>query len=52
MCNDCVSRTIVITRRDNAGSMHTYTASWDDLSQRAVPQDVIKLYESVLKLVR
>jgi hypothetical protein len=23
VCNDCVSRTIVITRRDNIGSMHT-----------------------------
>ena len=52
MCNDCVSRTIVITRRDNRGSVHTYTASWNDLSQGAVPQDVIKLYESVLKVVR
>src|SRR5579864_8799955 len=31
ICNDCASRTMVITRRDNVGSVQTYTASWDDL---------------------
>jgi len=51
-CSDCVSRTIVVRHRDNLGVLHTYTASWDDLSASVVSREVMKLYESVLTLSR
>src|SRR5262245_35570546 len=32
LCNDCIRRTITISRRDALGVVTTYTASWDDIS--------------------
>ena len=52
ICNDCLTRTIVIQRRDADGRLRSYTATWNDLNASAIPPEVMKLYESVVTLAR
>jgi hypothetical protein len=51
-CNDCINRTISIRRRNAAGVVQGYSASWNDLTASQIPRGVLRLYDSVLKLSR
>jgi len=50
LCRDCITTTITIRRRDAMGIVHTYTASWDDMTKDRVPREVIWIYDAVLAL--
>ncbi len=50
-CNDCITRTITISRRDSMGIVHTYTATWDDTTKSRLPQDVSRIYDAALALI-
>jgi hypothetical protein len=52
LCNDCIKRTITISRRDSMGVVRTYTASWDETTKSRVPQEVIRIYDAFVALVK
>lgn len=49
-CNDCLTTTLVIRRRDAAGVQQTTIASWDDVTRSSAPREVIRLYEALIAL--
>jgi hypothetical protein len=52
LCRDCITRVMTITRRDQSGLVQTFTASWDDTTKVNLPQEVIRLYDALLDLVK
>ena len=52
LCRDCITRIMTISRRDSTGLVHTVTASWDDTTKARLPQEVIRIYDAVLDLVK
>ena len=52
ICNDCIDRTIFIRRRNAAGMVQVYSASWNDLTASQIPRGVLRLYDYVLRLLR
>jgi hypothetical protein len=51
-CSDCITRTITISRRDSMSIVHTYTASWDDTTKSRLPQEVVRIYDSIAALIK
>jgi hypothetical protein len=52
MCNDCITRTMTISRRDSTGVMSTFTVSWDDTTRSKVPQEMLRIHDAVIALRR
>jgi len=52
LCSDCIKRTITISRRDSMGVVHTYTATWDETTKSRVPQEVIRIYDAFVALMK
>jgi hypothetical protein len=50
LCSDCVTKTMVVRRRDPKGIEQTFTASWDVLTAGAVPPEVMRLYNAVVSV--
>ena len=46
-CNDCVTTTISVRRRDRAGE-RTQTFTWDETTRAGVPDSVLRLYGAVI----
>jgi len=46
VCNDCVTTTISVRRRDHEGE-RTQTFTWDETTRAGVPEDVLRLYVAV-----
>ena len=51
-CNDCITRTIIISRRDSMGVVHTHTATWDDTTKSKLPLDIIRIYDGLRALMK
>lgn len=49
-CNDCLTRTIVIRRRDSTGIVKSYSAQWNDVSKNGVLPQILKIYDAVIAL--
>ena len=50
VCNDCLSRTIVIRHRDTHGTERIYRASWNDVTMSGVPREILQIYDAVVAL--
>ena len=51
-CNDCLTRTIVIERRDSSGTTNSYSAQWTDVNANGVPPTILQIYDAVIALQR
>jgi hypothetical protein len=51
LCNDCITRTITISRRDSMGVVHTFSASWDETTRSRLPAEVSRIYDAALALI-
>ena len=52
LCNDCITRTMTITRRDSMGIVRTHTASWNEATKAQVPKEIIRIYDALVELVK
>ena len=52
ICNDCLTRSIVIRHRDSTGMARSYTAQWSDLNRNGVPPTILQVYDAVVALQR
>jgi hypothetical protein len=52
LCSDCITSTIVISRRDAMGSVHTYTATWDITTKSRLPADVMRIYDALAAVMK
>ena len=50
LCNDCLTRTIVIRRRDSTGLVKSYSAQWNDVTKNSVPPQILQIYDAVIAL--
>jgi hypothetical protein len=50
-CSDCVTRRLIILRRDSTGSVQSLSFFWTDVTPR-VPREVVDLYNAVIKAAR
>jgi hypothetical protein len=50
LCSDCVTKTMVVRRRDPQGIEQTFTASWNVLTASTVPPEVMRLYKAVVSV--
>ena len=51
LCNDCIMRSIIISRRDSMGVVHTFSASWDDTTRSRLPAEVGRIYDAAMALI-
>lgn len=49
-CNDCITTTIRIHRREADGTIKTFSASWDDVTAGQVGEDFRRIYEQAIAL--
>jgi hypothetical protein len=52
VCNDCIKRTMTITRRDAGGILHTYTATWDETTKGRLPPEINRLYDAFTAIMK
>jgi len=52
LCNDCITRTMTITRRDAMGIVHTQSTSWNEVTKGEVPKEVIRIYDALVELMK
>jgi hypothetical protein len=45
VCSDCVTTLLVLSIREEAGTVKTYTAFWDPTTRANVSADVLRIYE-------
>jgi hypothetical protein len=50
LCNDCITTTIVIKRRNTAGIQTTHSVSWDVSTRSSVAADILQLYDALTAL--
>jgi len=50
LCKDCYTYFVLLYRRDRAKILRTYVASWDQLTQKSVPAELLRIAEAVLAL--
>jgi hypothetical protein len=48
-CNDCVTTTMSVRRRDHDGE-RMQTFAWDETTRASVPEDVVRLYAAMTAL--
>jgi len=52
VCRDCIIRTMTIRRRDPSGIVQIFTTSWDDTTKTRLPQEVMRIYDAVVDLMK
>jgi hypothetical protein len=52
ICSDCITRTLTITQRDSKGIVRIHTVSWNEVNRSQVPQEVLRLYDAMLTLLK
>jgi hypothetical protein len=50
VCNDCLTRSIVIRHRDSTGMVRSYTAQWSDINRSRVLPQLLQIYDAVIAL--
>ena len=50
LCGDCYTYFVLLYRRDRAKILRTYVASWDQLTQKSAPAELLRIAEAVLAL--
>jgi hypothetical protein len=51
-CSDCVSTLMVLTLRTAAGTVHTYSAAWDQTTKGTVSEDARRIHHLALEVTR
>jgi hypothetical protein len=52
LCNDCLTRTIIIRRRDSTGLVKSYSAQWNDVTRTGVLPQMLQIYDAAIALQR